>query len=136
MLEFESRTAALSVVGSRGLGSFTGLLLGSTAVHLAAHGHCPLMVVRGRPDPAGPVLLAVDGSEDTDEADGIFGPAGLIQDSVGANCAQRQTGGIEAPVDVVRGDRIGRAGGLLSDQEVRVDGAWPTLMAVAEPGVQ
>ncbi|MFD7406795.1 universal stress protein [Streptomyces sp. NPDC059866] len=62
VLEIESRSAALAVMGSRGLSGFSGLLLGSTAVHLAAHGHCPLMVVRGRPDPAGPVLLAVDGS--------------------------------------------------------------------------
>ncbi|MCX4859059.1 universal stress protein [Streptomyces canus] len=62
VLEIESRSASLAVVGSRGLGGFTGLLLGSTAVQLAAHGHCPLLVVRGRPDPAGAVLLAVDGS--------------------------------------------------------------------------
>jgi nucleotide-binding universal stress UspA family protein len=62
VLEIESRTASLVVVGSRGLGRFSGLLLGSTAVHLAAHGRCPVMVVRGRTDPAGPVLLAVDGS--------------------------------------------------------------------------
>ncbi|MFF5185885.1 universal stress protein [Streptomyces sp. NPDC000345] len=62
VLEIESRSAALAVVGSRGVGSFAGLLLGSTAVQLAAHGHCPLMVVRGRPDPAGAVVLAVDGS--------------------------------------------------------------------------
>ncbi|MBX9365788.1 universal stress protein [Streptomyces sp. WAC04114] len=62
VLEIESRSASLAVVGSRGLGSFSGLLLGSTAVHLAAHGRCPLMVVRGRPDPAGAVILAVDGS--------------------------------------------------------------------------
>ncbi|MEU9247373.1 universal stress protein [Streptomyces sp. NPDC048385] len=62
VLEIESRSAALAVVGSRGLSGFAGLLLGSTAVHLAAHGHCPLMVMRGRPAPAGPVLLAVDGS--------------------------------------------------------------------------
>ncbi|MCX4459747.1 universal stress protein [Streptomyces sp. NBC_01340] len=63
VLEIESRAAALAVVGSRGLSGFAGLLLGSTAVQLAAHGHCPLMVVRGRPDPAGAVVLAVDGSE-------------------------------------------------------------------------
>ncbi|MEU2914011.1 universal stress protein [Streptomyces massasporeus] len=63
VLEIESRSASLAVVGSRGLGSFAGLLLGSTAVHLAAHGRCPLLVVRGRPDPAGPVVLALDGSE-------------------------------------------------------------------------
>ncbi|OLZ66329.1 universal stress protein UspA, partial [Streptomyces sp. IMTB 2501] len=62
VLEIESRTASLVVVGSRGLGAFSGLLLGSTAVHLAAHGRCPVLVVRGRPKPTGPVLLAVDGS--------------------------------------------------------------------------
>ncbi|MFJ8145958.1 universal stress protein [Streptomyces sp. NPDC096048] len=63
VLEIESRSASLAVVGSRGLSGFSGLLLGSTAVHLAGHGQCPLMVMRGRPDPAGPVVLAVDGSE-------------------------------------------------------------------------
>ena len=62
VLEIESRTASLLVVGSRGLSRFGSLLLGSTAGHLAAHGRCPLLVVRGRPDPSGPVLLAVDGS--------------------------------------------------------------------------
>ncbi|MER6677147.1 universal stress protein [Streptomyces sp. NPDC000983] len=63
VLEIEARSAALAVVGSRGLSGFAGLLLGSTALHLAAHGRCPLMVVRGRPDPAGAVVVAVDGSE-------------------------------------------------------------------------
>ncbi|WP_443041540.1 universal stress protein [Streptomyces sp. B21-083] len=62
VLEIESRSASLVVVGSRGLGAFGSLLLGSTAVHLTAHGRCPVLVVRGRPDPSGPVLLAVDGS--------------------------------------------------------------------------
>ncbi|WP_427164728.1 universal stress protein [Streptomyces sp. C1-1] len=62
VLEVESRSAALAVVGGRGRSAFAGLLLGSTAAQLAAHGRCPLMVVRGRPAPAGPVLLAVDGS--------------------------------------------------------------------------
>ncbi|MFJ1566541.1 universal stress protein [Streptomyces erythrochromogenes] len=61
-LEAESRTARLVVVGHRGTGGIRGLLLGSTAVHLAAHGHCPVMVVRGRTGPEGPVLVAVDGS--------------------------------------------------------------------------
>lgn len=62
VLEVESRAAGLIVVGSRGSGGFVGVLLGSTAVHLAAHARCPVMVVRGRPDPAGPALVAVDGS--------------------------------------------------------------------------
>ncbi|WP_175412490.1 universal stress protein [Streptomyces sp. TRM64462] len=62
VLEELSRTAELVVVGSRGTGGFVGLLAGSTAVHLAAHGRCPVMVVREPPDPAGPVVLGVDGS--------------------------------------------------------------------------
>ncbi|KUN80604.1 universal stress protein UspA [Streptomyces bungoensis] len=62
VLEIESHTASLVVVGSRGLGGFGSLLLGSTAVQLAAHGRCPVLVVRGRENPSGPVLLAVDGS--------------------------------------------------------------------------
>ena len=41
-----SRSADLIVIGSRGLGAFRGLLLGSVSHHLAHHGHCPLMVVR------------------------------------------------------------------------------------------
>ncbi|ORT58618.1 universal stress protein [Streptomyces sp. CB03238] len=61
-LEAQSRTAQLLVVGHRGSGGFLELLLGSTAVHLSAHARCPVMVVRGRPDPAGPVAVAVDGS--------------------------------------------------------------------------
>ncbi|MFH0517898.1 universal stress protein [Streptomyces sp. M41] len=62
VLEIESRTASLVVVGSRGLSRFGALLLGSTAGHLAAHAACPVLVVRDRPNPSGPVLLAVDGS--------------------------------------------------------------------------
>ncbi|MFI9470878.1 universal stress protein [Streptomyces sp. NPDC052492] len=78
VLQIESRSAALTVVGSRGLTGFSGLLLGSTAVHLAAHGHGPLMVVRGRPDPAGPVLCAVDGSPAGERAvDFAFAEAAL-----------------------------------------------------------
>ncbi|GGQ76386.1 universal stress protein [Streptomyces pilosus] len=62
VLEAQSRGAGLVVVGTRGMGGFVGLLVGSTAVHLAAHGRCPVLVVReeGRAD--GPIVLGVDGS--------------------------------------------------------------------------
>ncbi|KUL22244.1 universal stress protein [Streptomyces regalis] len=62
VLEAQSRAAELVVVGSRGMGGFVGLLVGSTAVHLATHGRCPVLVVRELPRDDGPVVLGVDGS--------------------------------------------------------------------------
>lgn len=74
----ESRGAALVVVGTRGMGGFTGLLAGSVAVHLAAHAECPVLAVRGRPEATGPVLLGVDGSEVGERAAGFaFAEAAL-----------------------------------------------------------
>ncbi|WP_371799040.1 universal stress protein [Streptomyces sp. NBC_01707] len=68
VLEAQSRKAELVVVGSRGMGGFVGLLLGSTAVHLAAHGQCPVLVVRKQVRPARQFLLGVDGSPAGDGA--------------------------------------------------------------------
>ncbi|MET9848336.1 universal stress protein [Streptomyces ossamyceticus] len=62
VLEAQSRAAELVVIGSRGMGGFVGLLVGSTAVRLAAHGRCPVLVVREQPHADGPIVLGVDGS--------------------------------------------------------------------------
>ncbi|WP_232837251.1 universal stress protein [Lentzea terrae] len=52
-----SKTARQVVVGSRGLGTVTGLFIGSTAVALAAHAQSPVVVVRGTAVPGGPVVV-------------------------------------------------------------------------------
>lgn len=63
----EAANAGLIVVGSRGLGGFRSLLLGSVANALTAHGRCPVVVMRSRPAGAspsenGPVVVGADGS--------------------------------------------------------------------------
>jgi nucleotide-binding universal stress UspA family protein len=65
----ESGSAGLVVLGSRGLGGFTGLVIGSIAVALSTHGHCPIVVVRGEEDQTGkPVVVGVDGSPASEAA--------------------------------------------------------------------
>lgn len=63
----ESDGAAVLALGSRGLGGFTGLLVGSTAVALVARATCPVVVVRG-PGRDGPVVVGVDGTPTSEPA--------------------------------------------------------------------
>lgn len=74
----ESERARTVVLGSRGLGGFAGLLIGSVAVALAARGQSPVVVVRELP-PAPtaaeggteaplPVVVGVDGSPTSEAA--------------------------------------------------------------------
>ena len=64
-----SGTGAMVVVGSRGRGGFTGLLLGSVSQHVATHAPGPVVVVRARPWQAdGPVVVGVDESDGTGHA--------------------------------------------------------------------
>jgi nucleotide-binding universal stress UspA family protein len=67
----ESHDADLVVLGSRGSGGFTELVVGSTTMHVASLSHCPVIAV---PDPAAQaavrrgVVVGVDGSELSESA--------------------------------------------------------------------
>ncbi len=105
VLVAESAKAQLVVVGDRGLGGFEGLLVGSVAPALAAHAHCPVVVVRGLgggtpPPEGGPVVVGVDGSPSSDQALGFAVEAAV---ALGAPLVA-----VRAWQDIAGGDRQGR----------------------------
>jgi len=58
-----AETAGLVVVGNRGHGGFSSLMLGSTGQRVAIHAPCPAVIVRGRTMALeGPVVVGADGS--------------------------------------------------------------------------
>lgn len=63
----QSRTAVMVVIGSRGHGSISSAILGSTVSHVASHAHCPVIVVQALGASDGPVVVGVDGSTDSEE---------------------------------------------------------------------
>jgi nucleotide-binding universal stress UspA family protein len=84
VLQGESTRAEMVVLGDRGLGGFSGLLVGSVAVALTAHAACPIAVVRGpEPDPTTPrpepVVVGVDGSPASGAALGVAFEAAALR---------------------------------------------------------
>ena len=64
-----SQEAELVVIGSRGHGGFTGLLLVSVGTQVAAHALCPVVVVRGPGSTtADRVVVGIDGSPASEAA--------------------------------------------------------------------
>jgi nucleotide-binding universal stress UspA family protein len=73
VLREESRRAHLLVLGDRGHGGVSRLLVGSVAVAMAAQAECPVILVRREEDRAAddearPVVVGVDGSEISEAA--------------------------------------------------------------------
>lgn len=63
-----SEDAGMLVMGSRGLGGLSGLVMGSVSAAVVSHAECPVVVVRKDNDVTetnkyGPIVVGVDGSE-------------------------------------------------------------------------
>ncbi|MEV4602963.1 universal stress protein [Amycolatopsis sp. NPDC049253] len=108
----ESSDAEVVALGSRGLGGFTGLLLGSTAAALAGRAPCPVVVVRGRkpdeaPPTSGPVLVGLDGSPDSSEALGYACDEATARGTglVAVRTWTKITTGSTSPDDFAAGER-------------------------------
>jgi nucleotide-binding universal stress UspA family protein len=64
----EAADAAMVVLGDRGLGGFTGLLIGSVAIQMAAHAACPVIVMRGTAELDRDILVGVEGRVEEEAA--------------------------------------------------------------------
>lgn len=119
--------ATMIVLGSRGLGEFTGALLGSVTRAVASHSTAPVAVVRGRtldgrPPSQGPVVVGVDGSEVSEAAVAVaFAEASArgaslvavnvwsdvsVQPSLGATASDPHWSGIQAAEEAVLSERL------------------------------
>ena len=62
-----SQDVTMIVMGSRGLGGFSGMVMGSVSAAVVSHAKCPVIVVREESDVStatkyGPVVVGVDGT--------------------------------------------------------------------------
>ncbi|MGC0418134.1 universal stress protein [Embleya sp. AB8] len=79
-LERATERAALVVLGSRGRGGFTGLLMGSVSLSVAAGARCPILIVRARltnapADEPGTVVVGVSEFDCSPAIDAAFAAA-------------------------------------------------------------
>lgn len=71
-----SRDAAMIVMGSRGLGGLSGMVMGSVSASVVSHAHCPVVVVREDnhltdDNRYGPIVVGVDGSPVSEQATAV-----------------------------------------------------------------
>jgi nucleotide-binding universal stress UspA family protein len=119
--------ATMLVVGSRGIGGFMGLLVGSVSLELAATASCPVAVIRSEENPGGPVVVGVEHPGNT----------AALADA----CALASAAGVGLVVVHVRrihfgvGKPGGAAGESLSAARELLDSAVQTARAAA-PGLE
>ena len=68
-----SETNKMIVMGSRGLGGLSGMVMGSVSAAVVSHAHCPVVVVREdnhltEENKYGPIVVGVDGSDVSQQA--------------------------------------------------------------------
>ncbi|WP_169979992.1 universal stress protein [Microbispora sp. H10836] len=69
VLRDKAREAVEIVLGSRGLGGFAGIVVGSVSTHVAGHAPCPVVVVRpGWSGGRGEIVVGVDDSPECEPA--------------------------------------------------------------------
>lgn len=136
------------VVGSRGIGGFVGLLVGSVSLEMAATAACPVAVIRSDEHPDGPVVVAIDNSgstaalEDACAAAAVTGadliivhvhaPAGyrLLRDPVDAHPAA------EALLDSAVGTARELAPGTTVERQLLTDTSIPQAILNASQGAR
>ncbi|MBV9795644.1 MAG: universal stress protein [Actinobacteria bacterium] len=102
-----SAGADMLVVGSRGLGGLTGLLLGSVSLQVAGFAVSPVVVVRGRWHPSGGyvpghIVAGIDGSDGSDDVLTFAGTeAAMRRVPLTAVCALA-----DAPGELGAGERL------------------------------
>ncbi|MFE3204820.1 universal stress protein [Embleya sp. NPDC059237] len=117
-LEAASDRAALLVVGSRGMGGFAGLLMGSVSLPVSAAARCPILVVHPDHDtavdrPAKPIVVGVSADD--------CGPA--------LEAAFAQAAARNLPVHAIHAWRYpaSLAGGLAFAPAVSIIDDWRTM---------
>lgn len=112
-----SQQASLLVTGTRGLGGFAGLLVGSVSFHLASSASCPVVVVREARADHDAVLVAVDGSPESERAVAVAADlAASLRTSVRLlHVQQHRRHAPSGPVSAVGDEALERASALLSE---------------------
>jgi nucleotide-binding universal stress UspA family protein len=146
------QSAAAVVVGSRGRGEFTSLVLGSVGLRVAARADCPVVVVRGRrDDPPGRTRRVTVGVAEREQRGGRPGPpdsapvpaavAFALREAQLRGCALeavhawRRTAAEAFEERDVRQDPVRRAGVLL-DEALRGAASADPPVPVARRAVQ